>query len=148
MEPSDFEKQYAPLFAFVGIEAVRAGLVLIYLWFGLAKLFSPADGLELVTGLLDIFDLPSILATGLAVWEVIIGLLYLRPSLVRYAALNTVGHLLGTFLPLLLLPALTVVEAPWLTLHGQFIVKNLALLGGAALVWAFTIRRAMHNEDP
>lgn len=137
----EIETNLAPWMAVGGLKTLRFSLALIYLWFGLAKLFSPADGLELVRGLMATTGLPGSTGMVLAVWEIAIGILFLRTQWTRYASLNAIVHLLGTFLPFLFLPALTVYEAPWLTLHGQFIIKNVTLLGAAVVVWAATVRR-------
>lgn len=125
----------------VGTEILRYGLILIYLWFGAAKLYAPGDGLELVSGLISMMMLPMFFGQLLALWEIAIAIMFMRTEWVRYAAINTIVHLLGTFLPMAFLPWLTINDWPWLTLHGQFVIKNVALVGAAMVVWAATIRR-------
>lgn len=128
--------------AVAGVESLRYGLALLYVWFGLAKLFAPGDGLAIVTDLIALFGLPAITSPLLAVWEVLIGLLFLRLVWARYAAVLASLHLIGTFAPLVFLPGLTFAQFPiWLTLAGQFIVKNIVLHGAVLVIWAVEIRR-------
>lgn len=136
------ERRSVQWLAATGVESLRYGLALIYVWFGVAKLWAPGEGLAIVVELLAIFGAPPIVSPLLAVWEVVIGLLFLRLRWARYAALLATIHLIGTFLPLLLLPDLTFKQFPlWLTLDGQFIVKNIVLHGAALVIWAVDIRR-------
>ena len=54
----------------------------------------------------------------------------------------------GTALPLLLLPEVTWTAFPYgLTMEGQYIIKNLALIG-AALVLGGTVRGGRLEPDP
>ncbi len=123
---------------------LRVGLGVIYLWFGALKFaagWSPAEDLILATvaALGDLFfgitvpGRPAILV--LAVVEVAIGLCFLSRRTVGYALALFAVHVLGTALPLVLLPELVWKSFPFgLTMEGQYIVKNLSLVGGAIAV--------------
>lgn len=72
-------------------------------------------------------------------WEVAIGVTFLIPQLTRVAIFLLAIQMPGTFLPLVLLPEACFTVIPWgLTLEGQYIVKNLVIIG-AALVIGSTI---------
>lgn len=141
----DLEQRIAPSMARVGVKTLRYGLALLYFWFGAAKIWAPGEGLALVTDLFGLIGLPSVFGLVLAVWEIIIAALFVRKETISYAAPMATAHLIGTFLPMLALPALTWTLVPWLTLHGQFVTKNIVLLGGVWVVWAATIRMRMRT---
>lgn len=129
-----------------GHGALRYSLAVIFIWFGLLKPFglSPAEGLIILT-----VDWMPLLAaeTWVAVigwWEVAIGVLFLfRPTL-RFAIGLLALQMVGTFMPLVILPSVTFQDGrvPYgLTLEGQYIVKNLLIIS-AALVVGGTVRTA------
>lgn len=117
----------------------------IYLWFGALKFFpelSPADGLvrATVAELSDLVGLP-LPATPviflLATWEVTIGIGLLFDHYRRLAIWMLLAHLPATLLPFLLVPDIVWAQPPiGLTLEGQYIIKNLALLASASAVGA------------
>jgi hypothetical protein len=76
----------------------------------------------------------------LGVWEMAIGVcLALRP-LLRLGIFLLFLQLPGTFLPMVLLPEVVWDRFPFvLTMEGQYIVKNLVIIG-AALVLGGTLR--------
>ena len=113
--------------------AIRIGLV--YLWFGGLKYFSglsPAEGLaketihELTFGLLQ----PDISLLLLALWETGVGICLLFGLWPRIALWVALFHISLTFTPLIFFPEAVWTQAPLgLTLLGQYIVKNLIILG-------------------
>jgi uncharacterized membrane protein YkgB len=72
----------------------------------------------------------------LATWEVAIGLMLIFNYRIRTAISLAFIHLVFTFTPLILLPALSynsnVLE---LTLAGQYIIKNLAILSALLFIY-------------
>jgi hypothetical protein len=68
-------------------------------------------------------------------WEVAIGVTFLIPRLTRVAIFLLTLQMPGTFLPLALLPEVCFTVFPWgLTLEGQYIVKNLIIIGAAMAI--------------
>jgi uncharacterized membrane protein YkgB len=64
-----------------------------------------------------------------------IGLCLLVPSFFRVGLFLLALQMPGTFLPLILLPEVCFQSVPFnLTLEGQYIVKNLVLIGAAIVV--------------
>ena len=105
------------------------------LWFGALKFFpglSPAQSLAIGTIHELTFHVFSdtIALVLLALWEVAIGV-FLLTNLFRKTTLYlALLHILLTFTPFLFFPELVFTQAPFgLTLLGQYIVKNLIILG-------------------
>jgi uncharacterized membrane protein YkgB len=140
------------------IKFLRGGLGVVFLWFGALKLvpgLSPAQGLAVETihiltgGLLP----PAVSLGALAIVECTIGIGFLSGRFMRVTLLLMAFQMAGTFTPLIVLPGTVFAGAPYaLTLEGQFIIKNLVLVGGGMVV-AATLREghiaaAPHaNED-
>ncbi len=127
-----------------GMTAMRYSLAVIFIWFGLLKPFgmSPAEGLLMAT----VDWMPLLSPRGwlhvIGWWEVLIGITFLFRATIRLAIALLAMQMLGTFMPLVLLPEVSFQEGrlPYaLTLEGQYIVKNLLIIS-AALVIGGTVR--------
>jgi uncharacterized membrane protein YkgB len=128
-----------------GRRLLRLALAIIFIWFGALKLFqaSPAD--ELVRRTIYWLS-PDIFMPVLGLWEVAIGVGLLFRPLLRVALLLLALQLPGTFLPLVVLPEVCFVRFPFeLTMEGQYIVKNLLIIG-AALVVGGTVNPPAHVQ--
>jgi len=105
----------------------RIAIFLVYFWFGVLKIFnlSPAGPLakaliERTIGL-QYFD---VLYVILAIFECIIGVLFLFPKLTRIVIPLLFVHMVIVCSPLLLVPDIAW-TAPFVpTLEGQYIIKN------------------------
>ena len=123
--------------------AISIGIV--YIWFGGLKFFpglSPAEGLAKNTiDLLTFGYIPSdVSIVLLAVWETVIGVLFILNIYRRTAIIVTLTHLAFTFSPLLLFPEQSFNELPvGRTLLGQYILKNIIIVGAL-----FTL----YNQSP
>ena len=131
-----------------GLIFLRVGLGVIFLWFGVLKFFpglSPAE--NLVRNTVYFFD-PDIFIPVLAAWEALIGVGLITGKFMRLTLLLLFLQMPGTALPLLILPDVVWNIFPYgLTIEGQYIVKNLVLLG-AGLVLGGTVRGGRINPDP
>jgi uncharacterized membrane protein YkgB len=118
----------------LGVPAARFAIGLTFIWFGALKPLGMSPASELV-GRTVYFVPPELFVPFLGVWEVAIGLCLLYKPLVR-AGLFLMGlQMIGTFLPLVLLPEVTFTTFPYaLTLEGQYIVKNLVMIAAAMVV--------------
>ncbi|HVY68145.1 MAG TPA: hypothetical protein VHA30_04610, partial [Patescibacteria group bacterium] len=109
------------------LRLARAALFLVYFWFGALKLFGASPANPLVASLLE-RTLPFLsfqqFIVVFALFEMLIGILFLLPGWERLLGLLLAVHLLTTFLPLLLLPAVTWQGFLVPTLEGQYIIKN------------------------
>ena len=107
---------------------------IIYLWFGLLKFFpgiSPAQDLALET--IDQLTF-SVIPTGvaifaLAIWEVVVGILFLCNIIRKEVIYLALAHMVLTFSPMIFFPHLVFNDNPLtLTLVGQYIIKNLVII--------------------
>jgi len=127
-----------------GVPALRLSLGVVFIWFGLLKPLgiSAAEPLVLATvQWLPVGD-PEVWVALIGWWEVAIGVGFLVPGAARIAIALLALQMVGTLLPLVLLPEVTfqpgrVPYAP--TLEGQYIIKNLLIIS-AALVVGGTVR--------
>lgn len=128
-----------------GTRALRLSLAVIFIWFGLLKPLglSSADALvRATTAWMPLLD-PGQWVSLVGWWEVAIGVTFLFRRTLRIAIALLALQMVGTFMPLFLLPEVTFQagHAPYApTLEGQYIVKNLLIIS-AALVVGGTVRR-------
>ena len=120
----------------VSLPALRISLGVIFIWFGLLKVFGDSPANDLITKTVYWFD-PEVFIPILGIWEAAIGICLLFPFFTRLGLLLLALQMPGTFLPLILLPEVCFQSFPFnLTLEGQYIVKNLVLIGAAMVVGA------------
>ena len=131
---------------------LRFGLGVIFVWFGALKLFpglSPAE--TLVRNTIYFFD-PDFFLPILAIWEMLIGMGFLVGLFTRRFQRLTILLLFlqmpGTALPLFILPDVCWTSFPFgLTIEGQYIIKNLTIIG-SALVLGATVRGGRLISEP
>lgn len=133
------------MLARLGVPALRLGLGVVFLWFGFLKYFpglSPAQDLatrtvaHLSAGLVG----PSVTLPLLATWETLIGVGLVSGRLLRVTLLLLAIQMVGASMPLVLFPNETFSRFPFApTLEGQYIIKNVVLIG-AAMVVGSTVR--------
>ena len=129
----------------ISIPALRVALGIVFLWFGILKFFpnlSPAETLaartieQLTFGVVQ----ANVALPVLAAWETLIGVGLIVNRFMRAVLFLLAAQMLGTFTPLLLFPGETFSVFPIApTLEGQYIIKNIVLIGAAMAVGA-TVR--------
>ena len=123
-----------------GLVILRVSLGIVFFWFGALKFFPglcPAENLVRNT---VYFINPDIFIPILAAWETIIGIGLITGKYMRITLLLLFLQMPGTALPLIILPDVVWNKFPYgLTLEGQYIIKNLVLIG-AGLVLGATVR--------
>ena len=118
----------------ISMPALRISLGIVFFWFGALKIFGESPANEVITKTIYWFN-PDIFIPVLGVWESVIGICLLVPSFIRVGLFLLALQMTGTFLPLILLPEVCFQSVPFnLTLEGQYIVKNLVLIGAAMAV--------------
>jgi uncharacterized membrane protein YphA (DoxX/SURF4 family) len=123
-----------------GSSALRVLVGVVFVWFGTLTLFGSSPTDYLVVRALP-FISPRFAALLVGLWEVATGVGLLYRPLVRVAALLLSLQLLTTVLTLILLRDICFTHFPHaLTLEGQYLVTNIALVG-AAIVVASSVRR-------
>lgn len=132
---------------------LRTGMGIVFLWFGALKFFpdlSPATDLAVRT----IDDLSfglipeNVSLILLASLETAIGLGFLTGRYMRLTLGLLVFQMAGTLTPLALFPGEAFMVFPYApTLEGQYIIKNLVLIG-AGLVIGSTVRGGQIVAEP
>jgi len=116
------------------LPVLRVSLGIIFIWFGALKPFGDSPANEVITKTIYWFD-PDIFIPILGFWEILIGICLLYTPLIRVGLFLLALQMPGTFLPLVLRPEICFIDTPFnLTLEGQYIVKNLVLIGAAMVV--------------
>ena len=137
----------------IGVPLLRVALGVVFLWFGVLKFFpgvSPAETLaartieQLTFGAIR----PNVSLPVLATWESVIGIGLILNVWMRAVLLLLAIQMLGTFTPLFLFPTETFTVWPFVpTLEGQYIIKNIVLIGAAMVVGA-TVRGGRLVPEP
>lgn len=121
-----------------GLPILRVSLGVVFFWFGLLKFFpglSPAE--DLVRQSVSFIFNPDYFLPILAGWEVLIGIGLITGKFLRTTLLLLFLQMPGTLLPLVVMPESVWTVFPFgLTLEGQYIVKNMVLIGGALVLGA------------
>jgi uncharacterized membrane protein YkgB len=143
----------APVFDLVGrlaAPALRISLGVILFWIGLLKFHDPSP----VVGLIQASFLFRPLGFSgfvylLGTLEVVAALLLFLNIRVRYVGLVVVGLFVATLSIFLTAPMVSFGTAgfPFLSLAGQFLLKDLALAAGALMLVAYDARRPASGED-
>ena len=115
----------------VSIPVARFGMFVVYFWFGILKLlgYSPASPLvqALFEKTIHFMSFPAFM-TVFAVFEMLIGVLFLIKGAERVVLPLLLFHMIMVFLPLILLPNITWQKFLVPTLEGQYIIKNLVII--------------------
>ena len=121
------------------VPVLRVTVAVVFVWFGALKVFDISPAADLVSRTVYFFP-PETFVPILGVWEVVIGICLLYRPLIRVGIFLLFLQLPGTFLPVILLPEVVFRTFPYaLTVEGQYIAKNLVIIG-AALVIGGTVR--------
>ena len=139
--------------ASMGVPLLRVALGVVFFWFGVLKFFpnlSPAE--ELAARTIETISFgaihPNVSLPVLATWECLIGLGLILGKFLRATLALLALQMLGTFLPLILFPQETFTVFPIApTLEGQYIIKNVVLVGAAIVVGA-TVRGGHIDPEP
>jgi uncharacterized membrane protein YkgB len=119
---------------------IRVSLGIVFVWFGLLK----------VIGVSPVFDLashvvywvpPELFVPLLGIWEIVIGVGLLLGKVLRVILSLLFLQLAGTFLVLIIRPEVAFQGGNplFLTTEGEFVIKNLVLIG-AGLAVGGTVR--------
>ena len=138
----DFEKTDELISSFMrrwGILALRISLGIIFIWFGILKPLGISAAIPLVkatTSWMPLFGSDG-WVNIIGWWEVAIGVCFLFKKTLRAAIALLTMQMVGTFLPLFILPDVTfqaglIPYAP--TLEGQYIIKNLMIISAALVI--------------
>ncbi len=143
------DEYIAKLMFRVGTPALRYSLALVFIWFGLLKPLGLSSASELVMATVAWMPLltPQQWLGVIGWWEVAIGITFLHRTTLRIAIALLAFQMVGTFMPLILLPQVTFQagHTPYApTMEGQYIIKNLVIIS-AALALGGTLRQRSRN---
>lgn len=133
------------------IPMARVAIFVIYFYFGILKLFGQSPATPLATALaaktvgLQHFNL---LFNILAVYECLIGILFLIPKATRIVIPMLFVHLIIVCSPLILVPNLAWPKAFVPSLEGQYIIKNIAIAALAIGIAAQTKPLVRSSKKP
>jgi uncharacterized membrane protein YkgB len=121
---------------------LRGSFALIFIWFGILKplRLSPAEAVLLITvKWLPVYE-PEQWLYIIGWWEVAIGVTFLFKKTTKIAIALLFLQMAGTFMPLFLLPEVTFQDGKIYqpTLEGQYIIKNLMIIGAALVIGGTT----------
>lgn len=117
-----------------GVNLMRIALAIIYIWFGVLKIFGLSPAGDLVEKTVFWFK-PEFFIPILGVCEVIIGIGLLIRKLIPQTILLLLLHMIATLTPIFILQSSFFEIFPYEpTLVGQYIIKNLVLVAGALVI--------------
>jgi len=133
----------------VGITALRVSVGLVFVWFGLLKIFDVSPVSDLVAQTVYWFD-PDVVVPALGAFEVAVGTLLLLGKWLRTALALFAAQMLGTFLVFIVLPDVAFRDGNplLLTVEGEFVAKNLVLLAAGMVVGARVRPVRQPSSDP
>jgi uncharacterized membrane protein YphA (DoxX/SURF4 family) len=135
------DNEYSLRISSRSLTLLRCSIGIIYLWFGMLKFFhgySPAEDLAIMTihKLTAGFIPAQTSIILLAIWETVVGVLLIAGFQIRKVLILLLLHMVCTFTPLLLFPALSFKIIPFsFTLAGQYIMKNIIIISAAWVLW-------------
>jgi uncharacterized membrane protein YkgB len=118
----------------------RIAIFIIYFWFGLLKILNLSPATPLASALVkSTIGMPYFTFSfkTLAVYEVVLGVLFLIPALTWLSTGLLVVHLVIVTSPLVLVANVAWVHPLVPTLEGQYIIKDVAILALAVGIIAY-----------
>lgn len=121
---------------------LRWSIGVVFVWFGLVKFFpglSPAEDLasSTICALTAHIFPESGCLPFLAAVESILGLLLIVGRFLKFTLILLFLHMLGTFLTFFIFPERMFSRFPFvLTMEGQYVIKNIVILGACLSIWA------------
>lgn len=147
------DTRIARFMAAAGPPLLRWGLGIVFIWFGLLKPLGVSPAADLVAQTVYWGVDPAWFIPVLGWWEVAIGVCLIDPGrwiglgrwMTRAGILLLLLQMPGTLLPLVMLPDVTW-QRPFVpTMEGQYIIKNMVLIG-AALYLGGRVRADEHRS--
>lgn len=107
---------------------LRIGIGVVFLWFGLLKLFNVSPVTDLVMGTTPGFiaNLPYFY-TLLSIFEIMVGLGFIIGKFIKIFAILMIGHLILATAFVLFTKGFSP-GFPILTLEGEFVMKNIVII--------------------
>lgn len=124
-----------------GIWLLRVGLGIVFLWFGLLKIFNASPVTHVIEKTYTFtIDYPEFIVL-LGICEVLIGLGLLTKIYLKVTLILLWLQIAGILMSIFLHPPLFFNGNPFfLTLEGEFVVKNLVILAASIVIGGYRIK--------
>lgn len=132
-----FENLRSRKFCRIAIEIMRFALALVFLWFGLLKLFNVSPVLDVIAISFPTIAENQILYLLLAILEIAIGIGIFLPRIQRFFLWVLIGHLLAATIGVLTSGYAFASNFPLLTFTGEFVIKNIVLMAAALVLISY-----------
>jgi uncharacterized membrane protein YkgB len=106
----------------------------VYLWFGALKLFDVSPVVDVIRDAYPFFVSMPLMYRLLAIVEVALGAGILIPRFARLSAFGMLIHLFFATFGVLLSPQAFLGGFPFLSIVGEFVVKNVVLIAALLLI--------------
>jgi uncharacterized membrane protein YkgB len=131
----EWHDYFLGLMHYWSVPMLRVALALIFLWFGMLKLFGASPVVKVLEYTYWFLPVRSF-AVVIGVWEVLVGAGLLFKRALRSTLALLCLHMAGTFLALALAPVIFFQDGNVLrlTVEGEFVVKNMVLIAAALVI--------------
>lgn len=149
MELANLDLKIIAIFNKLFLPFARLAIFIVYFWFGILKLFNLSPAAPIAKALtaqtigLSHYNLAFNI---LAIFECLIGILFLFPKATRVVIPLLLVHLIIVCSPLILVAHLVWTKPFVLTLDGQYIIKNLVI--GALAIGIAAQTRPLQKKKP
>jgi len=139
----------------VTVPVSRAAIFIVYFWFGILKVVGQSPANPLVQALfmrtIPYADFGAFIVL-FGLFECLIGISFLVPGMERAALPLLIIHWILVILPLFLLPEVTWRQFMVPTLEGQYIIKDLLIIGTVISIVGhlkpISAARHLHDSGP
>lgn len=123
------------------VVVARIALAIIFLWFGILKLKGVSPVIPIIAQAYPFITAASVWYLMLGWFEVAVGIGILVPRLTTLAGILIIGHLIVASAGVLFSPQSFVSGFPILSVVGEFVIKNIALVALALMLIVCNRRR-------
>lgn len=137
-----FDRYFIQSMRIHGIMLLRIALAIVFIWFGLLKIFDVSPVTSLIHETYPSFPEPFFIGF-LGVWEVVIGVGLLFKLFLRVTLALLWLQMAGIFVGFLLTPGAYVIHGNPLLLStdGEFVIKNFVLVAASIVIGGFEVAK-------
>ena len=130
-----------------GVPFLRVSLGVVFFWFGALKVIGASPVADLIHATYSFLPAQQFLFV-LGVWEMAIGLGLIFKIALRFTLFLLWLQMAGTFLALVLNPAIFFQNGNplLLTIDGEFVVKNLVLIASSLVIGGYSVKTSLPTK--
>src|SRR5450432_17253 len=136
----NIENRFFEFLKGISLPLCRGAFFLVFTWFGFLKIIGLSPSQNVIHTIYE-HSTPfipwALFIFCFGAYEMLIGFIFLFPGKEKYALFLLVPHMITTFGPLVLMPALTWKSFLVPNLIGQYIIKNLVIIALAIFLAAY-----------